>query len=126
MLDEYSEQCCLMQLAALYQTRVPELRLLFHVPNGGHRDIRVAARLKRAGVKAGVPDLHLPVPRGEHHGLWIELKREQGGSVQDTQRWWSEQLREQGHRVEVCKGHKAAWAILEDYLGVKMPLTMFP
>mgnify|MGYP004433785991 CR=1 FL=1 len=38
------------------------------------RDARTAANLKRQGVKAGVPDLHLPVARGGYNGLYIELK----------------------------------------------------
>lgn len=42
----------------------PELKLLYHVPNGGKRDKRTATALRRQGVKAGVPDLCLPVARG--------------------------------------------------------------
>ena len=41
---------------------------------GGKRDAKTATILKRQGVKAGVPDLHLPVARGGYHGLYIELK----------------------------------------------------
>ena len=52
----------------------PELALLYHIPNGGKRDAKTATILKRQGVKAGVPDLHLPVARGGYHGLYIELK----------------------------------------------------
>jgi len=29
----------------------------------------------REGLRAGVADLMLPVPRGEFHGLFLELKR---------------------------------------------------
>ena len=41
---------------------------LIHVPNGGRRDIREAAKFKRMGVKAGVPDLVLLYPSGGYHG----------------------------------------------------------
>ena len=54
--------------------RFPELKLLFHVPNGGKRNAAEAARFKAMGVKAGVPDLCLPVPRGGYAGLYIEMK----------------------------------------------------
>ena len=48
--------------------------LLFAIPNGGHRNILTAVRLKREGVIAGVPDLFLSIPRNEFHGMYIEMK----------------------------------------------------
>ena len=52
----------------------PELKLLYHIPNGGTRDPIEAKHMKEQGVKRGVPDLHLPVARGKYHGLYIEMK----------------------------------------------------
>lgn len=37
---------------------------IFHIPNGGRRDKREAASLKRQGVKPGVPDLFVPTRSG--------------------------------------------------------------
>jgi hypothetical protein len=124
--SEMEEQVALMARAEDYSCKVPELQWLHHIPNGGDRDIRVAAQLKRAGVRAGVPDLFLPVPRGEYHGLYIELKRVGGKHPEGRQRECIAFLREQGYRVEVCFGHKAAWAALEDYLGLDMPWSFIP
>src|SRR3990167_7125439 len=42
---------------------VPDVRLLFAIPNGGLRNIRVAMNLKAEGVRAGIPDYFLAVPR---------------------------------------------------------------
>lgn len=56
------------------QAKYPELMLAFAIPNGGKRDARTAAMLKAEGVKAGVWDIFLPVPVGEYHGMWLELK----------------------------------------------------
>lgn len=47
---------------------------IFAIPNGGKRDAREAAHMKRQGVRAGVPDLCVPVARGGFHGLYIEMK----------------------------------------------------
>lgn len=124
-MDEQGEQVALFFLAKTYEARVPDLALLFHVPNGGKRDIVTAANLKRAGVKAGVPDVCLPVPRGEHVGLWIEMKVK-GNKPTEHQARWIEELRRRGHRVEVCYTYKEAWHVLEEYLGVTMPLMMCP
>jgi len=46
----------------------------FAVPNGGHRDVRVAMKLKKEGVKAGVADLFLMIPNSKYAGLFIEVK----------------------------------------------------
>ena len=115
---EGEEQATLMSWARMQRWRWPgELDLLFHIPNGGARSKSEAARFKAEGVKAGVPDLFLPVPRGEYHGLFIELKRQAGGRLSDEQKEWIPALQAQGYRVEVCKGWEAAVKVIEDYLG---------
>ena len=94
----------------------PELALLHHIPNGGKRGKAEAAKLKRMGVKPGVPDLHLPVAHGGFIGLWIEMKRADGGRVSSEQRAWLAALHAAGHCVAVCEGHEQAIAVLRDYL----------
>ena len=114
---EGQEQAALMSWAQMQSWRWPELALMFHIPNGGGRSKAEAGRFKAEGVKAGVPDLFLPVPRGEWHGLFIELKRQAGGRLSDEQKEWIPALQAQGYRVEVCKGWEAAAEVLKDYLG---------
>lgn len=97
----------------------PELVRLFHVPNGGLRHATVAAKLQGQGVKAGVPDLCLPVPRFGCHGLWIEMKT-QGGRVSAPQKDWIAFLRSAGYRVEVCRSFDEARAVLLGYLDPKV------
>jgi hypothetical protein len=114
---EDSEQRALLSWARLRSATWPELELLHHVPNGGRRDAREAGRLKAQGVKAGVPDLCLPVARGVHHGLYVELKRaDQKTNPTAAQRWWLDRLREQGYRAEVCRGWDEARRVIEEYL----------
>ena len=86
---EGAEQRALFAWAKLNERSHPELALLHAIPNGGKRNPREAANLKAQGVKAGVPDICLPVPRGGCASLYIELKRRQGGrptQAQYTQR----------------------------------------
>ncbi len=47
---------------------------LFAVPNGGARDVITGANLKAEGVRKGALDLILAKPRGDYHGLFIEMK----------------------------------------------------
>ncbi len=121
---EHLEQVALMQWASLPTSlkRYPELELLHAVPNGGHRFISVAKAMKAEGVKAGVPDLDLPVPRGPFIGLRIELKAK-GGKESPPQRWWRERLTAHGHRALVCVGWEEAKRAIETYLALpRMPV----
>lgn len=113
---EDAEQATLMSWAAMQKGKYPELELLFHIPNGGRRNAAEAARFKAEGVKAGVPDLFLPVARNGLHGLWIEMKRREGGRVSEHQSEWIERLRVQGYAVEVCYGWQEASKVLTEYL----------
>lgn len=96
----------------------PCLKLLFHVPNGGTRDPIEAKHLKQQGVKAGVPDLQLPVPRGGYHGLWLEMKTE-SGTTSPAQDWWIAELSEQGYFATKCHGWESAVRVLEWYLSLE-------
>lgn len=116
--SEHQEQAALIRLCRLKETKYPELAMLFAVPNGGVRHIGTAVKLKAEGVKPGVPDLFLPVPRGGHHGLFIEMKAVKG-KVSKEQLWWLSSLEAQGYHAEVCYGWESAAKVIEDYLGGK-------
>lgn len=114
-MTEAQEQKFLFQWAGLARQKYPELELLFHVPNGGRRDAREAASLKKQGVKAGVPDLVLPSPHGGYHGLYIELKAGKN-KTSKHQNEWLVSLNEQGYFVAVCYGWREASEVITNYL----------
>lgn len=116
MLKESQEQCALFEWAAYNLGNKPELKLMFHVPNGGWRKPREAARLKREGVKPGVPDVCLPVPKGMYHGLWIEMKAK-GNYPTPEQRIWLKNLNLQGYYAVCCHCWEEAKNVIENYLG---------
>lgn len=113
--SESEEQQFLFQWATMMSRRLPELNLLFHIPNGGARSKATAGKLKAEGVKTGVPDMFLPVARGEYHGLFIELKIKPNKTTENQDVWIAE-LKKQGYKVEVCYGWKEASVTLEKYL----------
>lgn len=112
---EEQEQIALMQWAKLQENVYPELAMLFHIPNGGKRSRTEAARFKAAGVKAGVPDLFLPVPRGNYHGLWIEMKIKPNKPTQN-QLDWIFNLRERNYACEICYSFLEASEAILRYL----------
>jgi len=106
----------LFEWARLSEQRYPELKLLYNSPNGGKRDKITAVILQRTGVKPGVPDICLPVPKGGHGALYIELKRQKGGVLSANQKVWLDRLNQAGNRAVVCKGWEAAREAIEQYL----------
>ena len=113
---EAGEQKALFCWIALNLKTYPELKWLFHIPNGGSRHKAEAANLKAMGVKPGVPDLCLPIKRANYAGLYIELKRKAKGKASDEQSEWIEHLQSQGYGAIVCHGWEAAKNILIQYL----------
>lgn len=106
----------------------PNLDRLHAIPNGGKRDPRTGAKMKATGVKPGVPDMFLPVPRHPYHGLYIELKRpgEKGmpvkkGKLSKEQESWTAYLRENNYAVAVCYGWIEAITTINWYYG--RPIT---
>lgn len=111
----------------------PELGLLYHCPNGGWRDKREAARLKSMGVRAGIPDYFLPVPKATirtqpcggytfswndwQHGLYVELKSEDG-RLSGPQAEWLKLMAEQGYATKVAHGWVEAARAIAEYLGI--------
>jgi len=108
------EQELVFQWAAYY----PVLRWLFSVPNGGKRDAREAARLKRGGVKAGVADMCLPIVTKEYPGLYIELKRRKvdgPSKVSANQAFFHRDMKKQGYKCVVCYGADEAIQAIKKY-----------
>lgn len=114
---EADEQRKLFQWTLFIKAKHPEIELMFHIPNGGSRNKIEAANLKKQGVKAGVPDLFLPVARGKYHGLFIEMKY---GKNKPTvnQNLWLRKLSEQGYAVAVCYGFLEASQKIVNYLNL--------
>lgn len=85
-----------------FRQTYPGVRI-FAIPNGGARGMAAAARLKAEGVSAGVPDLFIPTWL-----LWIEMKRQKGGTVSAEQKDWLAYLSSVGYRTMVARGCEEA------------------
>lgn len=85
-----------------WRLQFPAVRI-FHIPNGGHRAMSVAKKMKEEGVSAGVPDLYCPEWR-----LWVEMKRRTGGRLSPDQKDWIAHLEGIGDTVIIGKGAEDA------------------
>lgn len=112
---------------------LPALRWLHAIPNGGARDHVTAARMKAEGVKAGVYDIFLPVPRAklfsakndktkqiwmmESAGLYIELKKlGKLSNSSDDQKSFGAHCTEFGYANFICEGWRHAADTIQRYM----------
>lgn len=108
----------------------PKLKRLFAIHNQGHGDAIRGGRAKAEGVKAGVPDIMLPVSqRGIDvmpcNGLFVELKRPKTdkrgkGSASEKQEDWITYLNDEGYIAVVCVGWEDAARAIQRYLERKL------
>lgn len=128
--SEDAEQIALFMWAQQNLDQYPELRLMFAIPNGMHTPNKKAAgRMRAMGMKRGVPDIFLPISRGEFHGLFVELKKKrkvlkngnlsQAKETEDDQDEWIDDLKQQGYGAIACYGFEEAVKIIVEYLNYK-------
>lgn len=86
-----------------------------HIANQRACSIQQGKLLKRMGVKAGVPDLFIAVPRNGFYGLWLELK-EGKGKPSKSQQDFILRMNTRGYMALTAIGLDAAKSIIEAYL----------
>ena len=79
--------------------------LVFAVPNGGSRNIREAANLKRSGVLAGAPDL---VVAKDGQVWFLEIKTQTG-----------RQSPAQKEFQAVCESEGLVYLVISDFAGLE-------
>jgi hypothetical protein len=76
----------------------PELELMYAIPNARKTTVSGLIYMSKEGLRAGVPDICLPVPRGGYGALYIELKMP-GNKPRPNQKWWLDALQEAGNKA---------------------------
>lgn len=120
--SEEAEQSALFCWSALPEVRVmyPQLVWMFAIPNGGFRDIVTAGKLKAGGVKAGVWDIFLPVPKAvnnkTYHGLFIEMKVKPNGLTPQQKKF--QDALDANYAFAVAYNWEEARNYLQKYLGL--------
>ena len=117
-MSEHVEQMLVVQWSKMMEQFCPELALLHAIPSGGHRHKKVGVYMKAEGVKRGVPDLCLPVPRQGYNGFYIENKFGDNYATLE-QREWLVALVEQGYRCDLLYGADSIIDALCDYMDQK-------
>lgn len=134
---EHYEQVNLFSWLALKEAQYPELACAYAVPNAAKRSARQGAWMKAEGMKAGVPDVVLPVVRVVRSikgadiykvwgGLYIEMKAPDK-YPRPNQREWADRLEKAGQKViRRCTTWQEAAQHIMEYLGVADLKKKFP
>jgi len=121
-MSEYDEQCAVVEWFKLFYPKYEGC--IISSENGAHlagsKGQRTAkiARAKKAGMKPGVSDLFIAVPRGNFSGLWIEMK-DKGKNKTSVSQLQIEHLMlmvTMGYASNWCAGANEAIAVISDYM----------
>jgi hypothetical protein len=91
-------------------------KLLFSCPNGGSRNIIEAKNLKAQGVKSGVADVLLLIPKKGYANLCLEFKTSKGRQS-DEQKEFQRQIEGAGGKYVIVRSVKQAIDVVKWYLG---------
>lgn len=110
----------------VHKREFPILNAIFAVMNGFWTENKAYAQaMVRAGLTAGVQDLICLAPSfdNRYHGLLIEMKTEAASSKQsDEQIFFHNFFASLGYRTEVCRSAYAASLLVNEHLGIKVPI----
>ena len=108
--SESSEQIAFVNW---FRINYPEL-IIFSVPNGGFRNVIEAKRLKDEGAVAGVLDLIVLMPKGK--SLYIEFKKQVGGTISKAQKEFMKELERLEFDYFVAYGFRDGASKIKGYL----------
>ena len=110
--SEYQIQCAVVEYLEHTKT------FFWHTPNGELRAKATAGKLKKMGVRAGVPDLLIAEARLPWAGgLFVELKSHKG-RLSPRQRNILAKLCKNGYAVAVCNSVDDAISAIDNYLAM--------
>jgi hypothetical protein len=122
MKIEHQHAVALVQWWALFaRTKGIDERLLFAIPNAGgyvggfQKNMLRVMSMKREGVRPGVPDYFLAIPKAGSGGLFIELKAPKGSASKDQKEVLS-LLESQNYGCVVAFGWDEAKTAIEEWL----------
>lgn len=114
-MTEHEMQKKLLEWCKESSVEYPGLNRIVHIANEGKRGGKKIGAMRSKGPNnKGFPDLFLPFPSNEYHGLFIELKTKTG-KLSDDQKGWLCYLSGMGYRATVCRSLEAAQGEIVGY-----------
>ena len=114
-MTEYDIQKSFFEWVYHREVRDERYRLIHHTPNSSQFTIGHGVKMKRIGLRSGIPDVFVPIASKGFHGLYIEFKSEKG-KLNKNQRDVIKQLRKQGYRVEIIRCPREAAEVVMHHM----------
>lgn len=99
--SEHKEQVAYFQWVDLMAKQDSRYLNIFAIPNGGLRNIVTAAKMKKEGVRKGVPDIAIMFPAQGYHGMFLELKIKPNKPSKEQEEW-IDRLMRSAYFATVC------------------------
>lgn len=117
--EEHQHQTTFFDVLRLNEREFPALAFVFAIPNAAIRSKKERIRVLEEGLKKGVPDVCIPIPRHGYHGAWMENKST-NGKLNANQKAFLEFLTGAGYATKVCYNVDEQIAFIEWYLGIEL------
>jgi hypothetical protein len=111
-LEDKIQTVCVKWFDFQYKKLKPLLYCNYNNP----RNAIQGAKLKKMGMRKGIPDLFLALPRGLCSGLYIEMKTSTG-RLSKEQKEYAETLKSVGFHWELVRSFDEFKSVIEKYLG---------
>lgn len=86
------------------------------LPGGAKTRGRYMNFLKAQGLKTGVSDIVIALPRGPYHGAYMELKRDEHSTIRKDQLDWVALMKRVGYCADIVIGFNKAREFAQTYL----------
>lgn len=119
-----SEEQIQCECVAWFRRAYPTKRMLLFSSLNGLKlagGAKQGARLKRAGMTAGVADLFLSIPSGDLAGLYIEMKTPKGRQ-QPNQKEFEQAVLKEGYGYVIPRSLKEFKRLVKTYLEEGEPM----
>lgn len=115
---EKEEQIAFVEYCEMNGICVVSTQNGFKMPKTAFNYAAYSRTLKKMGLAKGFPDLIILEKNKSktHEVLFIEMKRQKGGSLKPEQKEWVSKLDNKDYCVGVAKGCESAINILNNYL----------
>ena len=115
-MSEHDLQASFFNWIDHYIKTEPEVGLFFAIPNGGwFKNKNIAIKMKREGLRSGVLDTFLPIPKGGYHGLFLEFKWNKN-TLTTSQKLFKKLVEHEGYKVGIAYNLNEAINITKSYL----------
>lgn len=109
--EEYEEQKCVVKYLELKKIKFTA------IPNSTFTNIGQRVRNKQSGLRPGLPDLFMII---NSSGVFIEMKKKNGGIVSKEQKEWISEINKcNGLNAYICNGFEEAKEIIDFHLLIK-------